>query len=93
MADRRHVKSAVPGGQIFDPEEQDILPPEGRDVTWSTYWERLKMRGGEIEVADIPDPTTPPPEPPAEALPPTPEEPQRGVRTTPQKASRVGGAD
>ena len=93
MADRRHVKSAVPGGQIFDPAEQDILPPEGRVVTWSNWWERLRLRGGEIEVSDAPEPAPPPLEPPAEDLPPTPEAPPRGVRTTPQKASRPGGAD
>lgn len=35
------------GLTIIDPERRDILPPEGRAVRWSAYWERL-LRCGEV---------------------------------------------
>lgn len=51
---RKHITPAHPRATIFDPTRDVKLPPEGADVTWSTYWARLEMRG-DVTVTDIAD--------------------------------------
>lgn len=57
MSDYRHVKPADEFGRIMDPEDGEFLPPKGKVVKWSPYWERLKLRGDEIVHRAAADPT------------------------------------
>lgn len=50
----------APGAQVPDPQRGDVLPPEGRDVEPTQYWQR-RINDGDVTsaVADAP-PATPP---------------------------------
>ncbi len=49
---KKLVKPADKGGQIPDPLYGDMLPQGGRVVDWSTYWQRLDMRG-DLKTTDV----------------------------------------
>lgn len=66
MSDYRHVKPADELGRIMDPEDGEFLPPKGKVVKWSPYWERLRLRGGEISDRAAADPTEAEPDEPIE---------------------------
>lgn len=38
---------------VRDPDFKDLLPPEGRDVPESDYWQR-RLRDGDVVLADAP---------------------------------------
>ena len=45
----------VAGRSVHDPERGDTLPPEGRDVEPTQYWQRRVNDGDVVEAsADIP---------------------------------------
>lgn len=67
--DRRTVKPAHPDATIPDPDRRDRLPPEGREVVWSHYWEGHLVKGNvvPVEPAPSPDPAPQAPSRPAPA--------------------------
>jgi hypothetical protein len=46
------VKPA-PGLQLPDPDRQDMLPDEGRDVPNNEFWQR-RLRDGDVVAAEAP---------------------------------------
>ena len=58
---------------VPDPRRNDLLPAEGRSVTWTTYWQR-RLDAQEVVECDQP-------------APPAPEKPARGKPSTPDAGS------
>lgn len=52
MTNRRFIKPAK-GVTVPDPAAGTALPEEGRQVEWSSYWERRLLAG---DVAEAPEP-------------------------------------
>lgn len=48
---QKYVTPSHPKAAIPDPAHGTDLPPEGRAVEWTAYWELMLLRG-EISVAD-----------------------------------------
>jgi hypothetical protein len=57
MVLRKTLKPARPGLLVRDPVTKRALPPEGAQVTFSSYWVRRLDEGDVLEVATnlIPD--------------------------------------
>lgn len=55
---RLHVAPARPGLKVPDLVHDDFLPPEGREVPWSTYWQR-RIDKGDVIAREVPAIATP----------------------------------
>jgi hypothetical protein len=48
----------APGAQVPDPERGDLLPPDGREVQFTQYWQR-RINDGDVTEDPAPASTTP----------------------------------
>lgn len=61
---RCHVRPAIAGAAIPDPERGRDLPAGGIEVDWSPYWARLAASGDVVATSVAPEPEpAPAPEP------------------------------